>query len=497
MNVEVQPKAYEKRAAEFIASRQQMLIGGAWVDAASGETFEVENPATGQVIAHVPSGDGADIDAAVKAARRALSGPWSKLTPAQRAAMIWRMSDALEASAEEFALIETLDNGKPFTAALNGDLRTCVENMRYNAGWATKLNGEQINPSSPTALLAYTMREPVGVVGLIVPWNFPLTMAVNKLSPALAAGCTVVLKPAEQTPLSALRLGRLVEACGFPEGVVNVVTGFGHTAGQALTDHPDVDKISFTGSTEVGRKILRAAGGNFKRVMLELGGKSPVIIFPDADLDKAIEGASRGIFANTGQTCAANSRLYAHRSVFDRMLEGISERASKLRVGDGTDAATEIGPVVSRTQMQRVLGYVESGRSEGASVAVGGQRRGDQGYFVEPTVLVQTSRSMRVVQEEIFGPVLCAMSFEMDDLDRIATEANDTVYGLSSAVWTRDITTAHLMARKIKAGMVRINGGGVDHALPFGGYKQSGWGREYGREGIEAYTELKTVAVAM
>jgi len=496
MNISNSPAEFEKRAAQFLASKQQMLIGGAWADAVSGETFEVENPATGQVIANVPSGARADIDAAAKAARRAFEGPWSKFTPAERARLLWKLSDALEANAEEFALIETLDNGKPYRNALNIDIKTCVENMRYNAGWATKINGEVITPSSPTSLLAYTLREPVGVVGLIVPWNFPLTMAVNKLSPALAAGCTVILKPAEQTPLSALRLGRLIEEVGFPEGVVNIVTGFGHSAGQALTEHPDVDKISFTGSTEVGRRILQAVGGNFKRVMLELGGKSPVIVFPDADLDKAIEGAARGIFTNTGQVCAANSRMYAHRDVFDRMVDGIAERAKKLNVGAGTNPATEIGPVVSRKQMERVLGYVESGLGEGAEVAAGGKRRGEEGYFVEPTVLVQTNQKMRVVQEEIFGPVLCAMSFEMDDLDRIAAEANDTIYGLSSAVWTENLTVAHLMARKIKAGMVRINGGGVDHALPFGGYKQSGWGREYGREGVEAYTELKTVAIA-
>ncbi|HWK14562.1 MAG TPA: aldehyde dehydrogenase family protein [Rhizobiaceae bacterium] len=489
--------AAEKRVADFLGAPKKLLIGGKWADAVSGETFEVENPATGEIIAHVPAGQKADIDLAVAAARKAMDGPWSKMVPAERARLLWKLSDMLEAQAEEFALIETLDNGKPYRNALNMDLKTCVENLRYNAGWATKLNGETMTPSNPANLLAYTLREPVGVVGLIVPWNFPLTMAVNKMAPALAAGNVVILKPAEQTPLTALRLGQLVQEAGLPEGVVNIVTGFGHTAGAALTEHPGVDKISFTGSTEVGRTILKASGGNFKRLMLELGGKSPVIVFPDADMNKAIEGAARGIFSNSGQVCAANSRLYAHRDVFDRVVEGIAERAQKLKVGIGTAPDTEIGPVVSRKQMERVLNYVDLGRNDGASVVTGGRQRGSEGYFVEPTVLVETRNDMRVVQEEIFGPVLCAMSFDLDDIDRIAAEANDTIYGLNASIWTQNITVAHLMARKIKAGMVRINGGGVDHALPFGGYKQSGWGREYGREGVEAYTELKTVAIAM
>jgi len=489
--------AAEKRVADFMGAPKKLLIGGKWTDAVSGETFEVENPATGEIIAHVPSGQKADIDLAVAAARKAMDGPWSKMVPSERARLLWKLSDMLEAQAEEFALIETLDNGKPYRNALTMDLRTCVENLRYNAGWATKLNGETMTPSNPANLLSYTLREPVGVVGLIVPWNFPLTMAVNKMAPALAAGNVVILKPAEQTPLTALRLGQLIQEAGLPEGVVNIVTGFGHTAGAALAEHPDVNKISFTGSTEVGRAILNASGGNFKRLMLELGGKSPVIIFPDANLDKAIEGAARGIFSNSGQVCAANSRLYAHHEIFDKVVEGIAERAQKLKVGVGTSPDTEIGPVVSKKQMDRVLGYVDLGKNDGASVITGGRQHGSQGYFVEPTVLVETRNDMRVVQEEIFGPVLCAMSFDLEDIDRIAAEANDTIYGLNASIWTQNITVGHLMARKIKAGMVRINGGGVDHALPFGGYKQSGWGREYGREGVEAYTELKTVAIAM
>jgi len=487
----------DKRIADFLGSRKQLLIGGRWEDAASGETFEVENPATGEVIAHAAAGRKADMDRAVAAARKAFEGPWRRTTPSERTRLLWRLADALEAHAEEFAMLETLDNGKPFRNALNIDVKSAVENIRYNAGWATKLGGETLSPSSPNSLLSYTLREPVGVVGLITPWNFPLTMATNKLAPALAAGCTVVLKPAEQTPLTSIRLGQIIAESGIPDGVVNIVTGFGHTAGAALTEHPDVDKISFTGSTEVGRTILQAASGNFKRLTLELGGKSPVIVFPDADVGKAIDGAARGIFSNTGQVCAANSRLYAHREIFDKVVEGIAERAQKLKVGAGVQPDTEIGPVVSKKQMDRVLGYVDIGVKDGASVLTGGRQRGNEGYFVEPTVLVETRTDMRVAQEEIFGPVLCAMSFDMDDIDRIAAEANDSIYGLNAAVWTRNVTVAHLMARKLKSGTVRINGAGVDHSQPFGGYKQSGWGREYGREGVEAYTELKTVAMGM
>lgn len=496
MNIQASLIASIAKAEAFIGSRHRLLIGGKWVEGHSGETISVEDPATGKVIGHVPAGDAADVDAAVKAARAALDGPWARCSPAERARLLWRLSDLLEANGEEIAVIETLDNGKPYTVSFDGDIRSCVENIRYNAGWTTKLNGEQITPSSPNALLAYTMREPVGVVGLIVPWNFPLSMAVNKIAPALAAGCTVILKPAEQTPLSALRLGRLVAEAGIPDGVVNIVTGYGEAAGAALANHPEVDKISFTGSTAVGKAILNAAGRNFKRLMLELGGKSPVIVFPDADMDKAIAGVASAIFKNAGQTCAAGSRLYVHRSVFDKVVDGVARRAAALRLGAGMDPQTEIGPVVSQTQMNRVLGYVDSGTSEGAEVVTGGRRKGEEGYFVEPTILVETKARMKVVQEEIFGPVLCAMPFETDDLDGLTQVANDTIYGLSAYIWTQNVTTAHLMARRLKAGMVRINGGGVDHALPFGGYKQSGWGREYGREGVEAYTELKTVVAA-
>jgi len=379
--------------------------------------------------------------------------------------------------------------------AVNG----VAECLRYFAGWAGKINGETPTISAPNHHV-YTLREPVGVVGAIVPWNFPLAMAVSKIAPALAVGCTVVLKPAELTPLTAIRLGQLIQQVGFPPGVVNIVTGFGDPAGKALVEHPDVDKISFTGSTAVGKSIVAGAAGNLKRVALELGGKSPVIVFPDADLDRAIEGAANGIFRNAGQVCVAGSRLYVHKKVFDRVVAGVVERARKLKVGSGMEPGTEMGPLVSQKQLDRVSGYVESGREQGAEVVVGGKRMEGLGggYFMQPTVLAQTNRDMRVVREEIFGPVVCAMPIDDDDLDRIARVANETDYGLSSNIWTRDISVAHKLAKKIKAGMVRINGGqGLDYALPFGGYKQSGWGRENGREGVEAYTEVKSVSVAL
>jgi phenylacetaldehyde dehydrogenase len=334
-------------------------------------------------------------------------------------------------------------------------------------------------------------------VGLIVPWNFPLMIAASKIAPALAAGCTVVLKPAEQTPLSALRLGEIAQEVGFPEGVFNVVTGFGETAGAAITEHPRVDKVSFTGSTEVGKIILGAARGNLKRVMLELGGKSPVVVFPDADIDKTIEGAARAIFYNSGQVCTAGSRLYAHRTVFDRLVEGVAQRAQKLRIGAGIEPDTELGPLVSQEQLDCVSGYLKAGADAGARVVTGGKRIDRPGYFVQPTIFTDTTPQMSVRREEIFGPVLCAVSFEEEDLDRIVAEANDTEYGLSAYIWTRDLGTAHRMARKLKAGYVRVNGGGRDPALPFGGYKQSGWGREDGRIGIEAYTELKSILVGL
>lgn len=503
MNAPFAATTLDSLRADFAATPRQLLIDGKWQPARSGETFAVIDPATGQVFARAAAGAAADVDLAVQAARRALgdghgSGPWSKMPPAQRARLMLKLADLIEATGEELALTESLDNGMPFMMARHGVVPGAAEQLRYNAGWATKLGGDTVSPSSPGEWHAYTSREPIGVVGAIVPWNFPFAMAVGKLAPALAAGCTVVLKPAEQTPLSAVRLGELILQAGFPDGVVNIVTGFGKTAGAALVDHPGVDKISFTGSTAVGKSIARACTGNLKRVTLELGGKSPTLIFSDADLERAIPAAAMSIFANSGQICAAGSRLFAHESIFERVAEGIAQRARTLKLGAGIAPGTEIGPLVSQQQLDRVMGYIASGLDEGASVLAGGQRIDGAGYFIQPTVLIGTAANMRVVREEIFGPVLCAMRFGDEDIDAIARSANDTEYGLAANIWTGNITIAHKLARRIKAGTVRINGGsGVDPALPLGGYKQSGWGRENGRAGVEAYTELKSVIVAL
>lgn len=482
----------------LLANPLRLLIDGQWRESQSGAPFlDVINPSTGEVIAQEAAGGAADIDAAVQAARRAYEhGAWPGLRPAERARLLFTLADLLTRHGDELALLETLNTGKPLKVARLFDVGHAAECLRYNAGWATKLNGETRAVSLPGDWHAYTLREPVGVVGLIVPWNVPLAMAVSKIAPALAAGCTVVLKPAELTPLTALRLGELVQEAGFPPGVVNIVTGLGTVAGQALVDHPGVDKVSFTGSTAVGKAILSAAAGNLKRVALELGGKSPVFIFPDADLDRAIDAAARGIFSNTGQVCAAGSRLFVHRSVFDRVVEGIAQRARQLRVAPGLAPDAEIGPVISARQRERVMAYIASGREEGAEVVAGGEAVGGEGYFVQPTVLVNTSPAMKVVREEIFGPVLCTQVFDDDSLDQLAARGNDTEFGLSASIWTRDLRTAHQMVRRIRSGNVRVNAAAaLDFAMPFGGYKQSGWGRENGREGVEAYTELKSVAM--
>jgi phenylacetaldehyde dehydrogenase len=383
-------------ARSFLAGNHQLLIDGKWKDAKSAKRFDVVDPATGQAIAAVAEADAADVDEAVKSARRAFeTGPWSKTSPQDRSKLIWKLADLLESHADEIAQLEALDNGKPIRDARNVDLPGSYEILRYMAGWATKINGETINVSAPGSWHAYTLREPIGVVGQIIPWNFPLMMAAWKIAPALAAGCTIVLKPAEQTPLSALRLGQLIQEAGFPDGVVNILTGFGETAGAALARHPDVDKVAFTGSTEVGKLIVQAAAGNLKKVSLELGGKSPAIVFPDADMDVAINGTSSAIFFNMGQCCTAGSRLYAHKRVFDRLMQGVADRAGKIRVGHGLDPQTQLGPLVSDEQFKRVTGYLEAGRQQGAKVITGGSRVGDQGYFVQPTVLTDTNRICR------------------------------------------------------------------------------------------------------
>lgn len=485
--------------ARLAARAGQVLIGGRLQDAASGETFESIDPATEQAIGRVASGDKEDIDRAVAAARKAFEGPWSRVKPNERARLLLRLADLIEAHGDELALIETLDVGRPVALSRMIDVGGSIEQLRYNAGWATKLAGETQEISMPGESFGYTLREPVGVCGQIVPWNFPLLMGVAKIAPALAAGCTVILKPAEQTPLSSVRLGELVLEAGFPEGVVNIVTGYGRKAGAALAAHPQVDKIAFTGSTATGRSIVDAARGNFKRVALELGGKSPTFIFADADLSRAIPAAAMSIFGNAGQVCAAGSRLFVHEAVADQVLEGVAAMARSLRVGSPLLRDTQIGPLISQVQLERVTGYIESGRNEGARVLVGGERLGQPGYFMQPTVFVDTRPQMRVVQEEIFGPVLCASRFnDKMDIDELASLGNATQYGLSSSIFTRDLSNAHRLARRLKAGTVRVNvAGGVDVALPLGGYKASGWGRENGRAGVEAYTEIKAVTMAL
>jgi phenylacetaldehyde dehydrogenase len=499
MTIAIEKPALSSAAAKFMAKEHKMLIDGKWVAAKSGKTFPVEDPATLETIAHVPSGDKADIDLAVAAARRAFeTGPWSRISPGERSKLVWHLGDLLEKHQDEFAELEALDNGKPVTNARSGDVAGSINMFRYMAGWATRLNGETIQVSSPGNWHAYTVREPVGVVGQIIPWNFPLMMAAWKLAPALAAGCTIVLKPAEQTPLTALRFGELIEEAGIPSGVVNIVTGFGETAGAALAEHPDVDKVAFTGSTEVGKLIVKAAAGNLKRVSLELGGKSPAIVFPDADLDLAIAGTASAIFYNQGQCCTAGSRLFAHKSIYDRVVNGVAAEAGKLKVGHGLDPSVNLGPLVSKEQHERVKGFLQSGKNEGAEVVVGGKAGNGNGYFVEPTVLAKTNRDMKVVREEIFGPVVCVQSFDDEDLDSVAKFANDTEYGLQASIWTQNLRVAHTLARKIKAGTVCINTHNYgDPAWPFGGYKQSGWGREMGKEVMEHYTETKSVAARL
>jgi phenylacetaldehyde dehydrogenase len=499
MATAVSAPSIDSNVSSFVARKQKLLINGQWVESASGKTFATYNPATGQVLANVAEGDREDIDRAVKAARAAFeTGPWSRTSPAERGKMIWRLADLIEKHLEEFAQIESLDNGKPLKIARVADVPLTIEHMRYYAGWATKIEGNTIPLilQKPSKYLAYTVREPVGVCGHIIPWNFPLLMAAWKLGPALAAGCTIVLKPAEQTPLSALRLGELVQEAGFPDGVVNIVAGFGETAGAALAAHPDVDKVAFTGSTEVGKLIIQAAAGNLKKVSLELGGKSPNVIMDDADMESAIPGAAGAIFFNHGQCCCAGSRLYVEKKAFDKVVEGMAASAEKIRVRPGFDPDCDMGPLVSEEQLNRVCGYLESGKKEGAKAVAGGERQGDQGYFVKPTVLVDTNENMKVVKEEIFGPVVTAIPFS--DPNEIVDKANNSVYGLAAGIWTRDIKKAHSLASKLRAGTVWINCYNVfDPSLPFGGYKQSGWGREGGSEVLEHYTEVKSVCAAL
>jgi acyl-CoA reductase-like NAD-dependent aldehyde dehydrogenase len=485
----------ETTPSAFLAQRPiKMLIGGQWVEAASGKTFDTINPSTGQVLAKVAQAEAEDIDRAVAAARRAFeSGPWPKLTPSQRGRLLWKVADLIEQHAEELAKLETLDNGKPIKYSRLVDVPLTADHFRYFAGWATKLEGETIPVSVPN-MFTYTLREPMGVVGQIIPWNFPLQMASWKLAPALACGNTVVLKPAEQTPLTALRLGELICEAGFPEGVVNILPGFGETAGAALAAHPGVDKIAFTGSTEVGKKIVHASADNLKKVTLELGGKSPNIIFPDADLKFAVRGAMNAIFFNQGQVCTAGSRLFAHKSVYDSVLSGMTGLASKMNLGPGIDPTTELGPLVSQEQLERVMNYITIGKREGATPTTGGERaQGDlsQGYFVKPTIFDHVADNMTIAREEIFGPVVVVMPFE--EVEEVAVRANQSIYGLAAAVWTNDVKKVHRMVAALKAGVVWVNTyNQFDAAAPFGGYKQSGYGREMGHAVLDAYTQTKT-----
>lgn len=474
----------------------KLLINGEWVAAASGKTFATRNPATEEVIANVAEGDAADVDMAVKAARRAFEeGPWSKMSATERGKLLMKLADLIDANKKDLAALETLDNGKPFGDSLKADLPLTSACYRYYGGWADKIHGKTIPINGP--YFCYTRHEPVGVVGQIIPWNFPLLMQAWKLGPALAAGCTVVLKVAEQTPLSALRIGELIMEAGFPPGVVNIVPGYGPTAGQALARHMDVDKVAFTGSTEVGHLIMKyAAESNLKRVTLELGGKSPNIVFADTDLEAAAEGAHFALFFNQGQCCCAGSRLFIEEKAYQPFIEKVVAKARARKVGDPFARDTQQGPQVDEDQFKKIMGYIESGKKEGAEMLCGGGRVGSKGYFIEPTVFTNVKDEMKICQEEIFGPVLSVIKFK--DIDEVVQRANRTVYGLAAAVWTNDITKAHAIAARVRAGTVWVNCYDVfDAAAPFGGFKQSGIGRELGEYALQNYTEVKTVTVKM
>lgn len=484
----------KRKLDDFLKGIKKLYINGEWVEAKSGKTFETLNPADGNVLAKVSEAGVEDIDLAVEAARKAFDeGPWSKMGTAERSRVIYKLADLIEEHKEELAQLETLDNGKPIRETSAADIPLAVEHFRYYAGWATKIVGQTIPVQGP--YFNYTRHEPVGVVGQIIPWNFPLLMAAWKLGAALATGCTVVLKPAEQTPLSALYLAKLSEEAGFPKGVLNVVTGFGEVAGDALVKHPLVDKIAFTGSTEVGKSIMAHAAQSLKRVTLELGGKSPNIILPDADLTKAIPGALTGIMFNQGQVCCAGSRLYVQKKLYDNVVADLVTHAQKIKQGNGLLDDTEMGPLVSKIQQDRVAGYIDKGRTEGAELLSGGHSS-EKGYFVEPTIFADVNDNMTIAKEEIFGPVVAALPFE--DLDDVIKRANDSNYGLAAGLWTESVKSAHYIAGKLKAGTVWVNCYNVfDAAAPFGGYKESGLGREMGSYALNNYTEVKDVWISL
>jgi aldehyde dehydrogenase (NAD+) len=477
-------------------SATELLINNRWIASASGKTFATINPSTGEEICQIAEADAADVEKAVRAGRAAFErGPWRTMAASERGRLLYRLADLIEANADELARLECLDNGKPVSVAKAVDVALTVGCYRYFAGWADKVQGKTIPVDGD--FFCYTRHEPVGVVGQIIPWNFPMLMQAWKLAPALATGNTVVMKPAEQTPLTALRIGELIVEAGFPEGVVNLLPGFGPTAGAAIASHMDVDKVAFTGSTEVGHLVMEAAAkSNLKRVTLELGGKSPNIVFADTDLDEAVEGAHFGLFFNHGQCCCAGSRVFVEQKIYDRFVEKSVARARKRTVGDPFDPDTEQGPQVDETQFEKVMGYIESGRSQGATLACGGERVGEQGYFIQPTVFADVQDDMKIAKDEIFGPVMSIIPFK--DVDEVVERSNRTTYGLAAAVWTRDIKKAHAIANSVRAGTVWVNCYNViDTRAPFGGFKQSGIGRELGEYGLQQYTEVKTVTVKL
>jgi aldehyde dehydrogenase (NAD+) len=477
-------------------SATKLLIGGQWLPSESGETFATCNPAISDEICRVAAASAVDVDKAVRAARNAFErGPWRKMNASERGRLLYRLADLIETHGDELARLESLDNGKPVSLARRVDVAKTIACYRYFAGWADKVHGKTIPIDGE--FFCYTRHEPVGVVGQIIPWNYPMLMQAWKLAPALATGNTVVMKPAEQTPLSALRVGELILEAGFPDGVVNILPGFGPTAGAAIASHMDVDKVAFTGSTEVGRLILEAAAkSNLKRVTLELGGKSPNIIFADVDLDEAVEGAHNGLFSNQGQVCCAGSRVYVEQPIYDSFVQKSTDRARRRIVGDPLDPATEQGPQVDQEQFEKVMGYIESGRTEGAALAFGGRRVGERGYFIEPTVFAEVRDDMKIAREEIFGPVMSVIPFQ--GIEDVVNRANNSVYGLAAGVWTRDIRKAYAVANSVRAGTVWVNCYNIlDPRAPFGGFKQSGIGRELGEYGLQQYTEIKTVTVKL
>ncbi|TDR85524.1 aldehyde dehydrogenase family protein [Enterovirga rhinocerotis] len=493
MTYQDKPGAF--RPAYLDGKLKKLFIDGQWVEARSGKTFQSHNPATGEVLADVAEGDAADIDRAVEAARRAFEGPWSKWKPAERQLLLLRLADLIEENIEELATLDTLDMGAPISRT-RGNKQRAVGMLRYYAAHAVTIHGETIENSLPGDIFSYTLKEPVGVVGAIIPWNGPLTATLWKIGPALATGCTVVLKPAEEAPLTPLRIAELCEQAGVPPGVVNVVPGYGETAGAALSGHMGVDKVAFTGSHVTGQKIVQASANNLKRVSLELGGKSPDIVFADADLDAAVPGAAMAVFANSGQICSAGTRLFVERKIYDEFTARVAEFSRSLKVGDGIDPEVQVGPLVSTEQLDRVTGYLKVGQEEGAKALAGGARLTDgalsKGFFVPPTVFANVKDDMRIAREEIFGPVISAIPF--DDIDEVIKRGNNTDFGLGSGLWTRDVSKAHKIAKSLRAGSVWVNCyQAMDPAVPFGGYKMSGYGRESGLQHVEEYLNVKAV----